>query len=154
MKRNPRNYSVEVYDLRMCTKERNLDRKNIKVNNSREIISCAGQMGLSFVIWLAHSSEPEGGCYIVVIGCWLLSALLEVIIAEVKYRWMHIDTSVKSLYISVRAVFKQFKFSRLLIVNFDSTDIYTQTLWEPCIKDMWPLDDTSIKSSCNMVTIL
>ena len=99
-------------------------------------------MGLSFVIWLAHSSEPEGGCYIVVIGCWLLSALLEVIIAEVKYRWMHIDTSVKSLYSSVRVVFKQFKFSRLLIVNFDSTDIYTQTLWEPCIKDMWPLDDT------------
>jgi len=50
MKRNPRNYSVEVYDLRMCTKEKNLDRKNIKVNNSREIIICAGQMGLSFVI--------------------------------------------------------------------------------------------------------
>ena len=43
-------YSVEVYDLRMCTKENNLDRKNIKVNNSREIIICAGQMGLSFVI--------------------------------------------------------------------------------------------------------
>jgi len=42
-------YTFAVYNLRMCMKESNPGQKNIKGDNSKEIIICVGQ-GYLFVV--------------------------------------------------------------------------------------------------------
>ena len=44
-------YTVEVYDLRMCMKRDNPSPKNIKGDNSRELIICAWKGGGGGIIW-------------------------------------------------------------------------------------------------------